>query len=201
MKKNGKLIVHTGSMFSGKTSSLWKELFRMKVANYKVVAFKPKIDNRYDDTNIVTHDQKKIPAIAISDINEIKEYLNKNEVDVIGIDEIQFFRNKPEEIVDFFQKLIKKNIKIIVSGLDIDYKAKPFEIMKELMPIADVLEKHHAICANCGEDAWISFRKTDSTKRVEIGSEDKYEPLCRGCYEEKMNEKEKMKNQISIDFI
>ncbi|MDD7305913.1 MAG: thymidine kinase [Peptoniphilaceae bacterium] len=199
MKKQGKLIVHTGSMFSGKTTSLWRELYRMKIASYKVVAFKPSVDIRHDDKKIVSHDNLELDAHKIDDLNEILVYTKNNEVDGIGIDELQFFPNSPEEVIKIFNELMKKDITIVVSGLDLDYKARPFEIIKEIMPIADELVKHHAICASCGEDAWVSFRKNADESRIQIGAEDIYEPLCRSCYTKKMEEREKIKNQISID--
>lgn len=199
MKKQGKLIVHTGSMFSGKTTSLWRELYRMKIANYKIAAFKPSVDNRDDERKIVSHDKLEIDAIKISDLNEIINYAKNNEVDAIGIDEIQFFPNDPNEVIDIFTTLMKKRITIIVSGLDMDFKTRPFEIIKEIMPIADELTKHHAICASCGEDAWASYRKTSDDSRIQIGSKDVYEPLCRECYTKKMSERERTKNQIAMD--
>lgn len=199
MKKHGKLIVHTGSMFSGKTTSLWRELYRLKIANYKVVAFKPSVDNRDDERKIVSHDNLELDAIKISDLNYIVEYSTNHEIDAIGIDELQFFPNEPKEVVEIFNKLIKNDIIIVVSGLDLDYKARPFEIIKEIMPMADELIKHHAICSSCGEDAWVSFRKNSDESRIQIGSEDIYQPLCRTCYTEKMKEREKIKNQLSID--
>lgn len=199
MKKQGKLIVHTGSMFSGKTTSLWRELYRMKIANYKIAAFKPSVDNRDDERKIVSHDKLEIDAIKISDLIEIVNYAKNNEVDAIGIDEIQFFPNDPSEVIDIFTNLMKKRITIVVSGLDMDFKTRPFAIIKEIMPIADELTKHHAICANCGEDAWASFRKSTDDSIIQIGSKDKYEPLCRECYTKKMSEREKTKNQIAMD--
>lgn len=201
MKKQAKLIVHTGSMFSGKTTSLWRELYRMKIAGYKTVAFKPTVDSRYEDEKIISHDNLELDAIKINSIEEIVKYVSENEVDAIGIDEIQFFDDSPQKIVEWFLKLMQSHITIVVSGLDMDYKAKPFEIVKELMPIADELIKHHAICASCGEDAWISFRKSYNEERIEIGAQDSYEPLCRSCYNKKMKEREKSKNQMSIDEI
>lgn len=201
MKKQGKLIVHTGSMFSGKTTSLWRELYRMKIAGYKVKAFKPAVDNRHDDKKIVSHDNLEVDAIKIENLNEILNYAKNEEVDGIGIDELQFFPNSPAEVIDIFNQLMKMDITIVVSGLDMDYKTRPFEIIKEIMPIADELIKHHAICASCGEDAWVSFRKNTDEARIQIGAEDAYEPLCRSCYEEKMLYREKIKNQISLDQI
>lgn len=199
MKKQGKLIVHTGSMFSGKTTSLWRELYRMKIANYKIAAFKPEVDNRDDDKKIVTHDNLELDAIKVPDLNDVKEYATKHELDAIGIDEVQFFPNNPTEVINIFNELMDKNITIVVSGLDMDYKTRPFEIIKEIMPIADELIKHHAICASCGEDAWASYRKSTDESRIQIGSKDLYEPLCRECYNSKMSEREKTKNQISLE--
>ena len=199
MKKQGRLIVHTGSMFSGKTTSLWRELYRMKIANYKIAAFKPAVDDRDDEKKIVSHDNLELDAIKVADLNEVRDYANKNELNAIGIDELQFFPNDPTEVIDIFNELMKSNITIVVSGLDMDYKTRPFEIIKEIMPIADELIKHHAICANCGEDAWASYRKSTDESRTQIGSKDKYEPLCRQCYNKKMSEREKTKNQISLE--
>ena len=199
MKKQGKLIVHTGSMFSGKTTSLWRELYRLRIANYKIVAFKPALDSRDDAKKIVSPDHLELDAIKISNLNEILDYVDKNEIDAIGIDELQFFSNSPKEVVKIFETLIEREITIVVSGLDLDYMARPFEIIKEIMPLADELIKHHAICSSCGEDAWVSFKKSSDDSRIQIGAEDIYQPLCRNCYNEKMKEKEKNKNQISLD--
>lgn len=200
MKKQGKLIVHTGSMFSGKTTSLWRELYRMNIANYKVVAFKPSIDDRDGDKQIVTHDNLSLDAIKVEDLNDILSYAKDHEIDAIGIDELQFFPNDPSEVVDIFNKLMAMNITIVVSGLDMDYKTRPFEIIKEIMPLADELIKHHAICASCGEDAWASYRKSSDDSRIQIGAQNLYEPLCRSCYNDKMKEREKTKNQIKLNL-
>lgn len=200
MKKQGKLIVHTGSMFSGKTTSLWRELYRMNIANYKVVAFKPSIDDRDGDKQIVTHDNLSLDAIKVEDLNDILSYAKDHEIDAIGIDELQFFPNDPSEVVDIFNKLMAMNITIVVSGLDMDYKTRPFEIIKEIMPLADELIKHHAICASCGEDAWASYRKSSDDSRIQIGAQNLYEPLCRSCYTDKMKEREKTKNQIKLNL-
>ena len=200
MKKQGKLIVHTGSMFSGKTTSLWRELYRMNIANYKVVAFKPSIDDRDGDKQIVTHDNLSLDAIKVEDLNDILRYAKDHEIDALGIDELQFFPNDPSEVVDIFNKLMAMNITIVVSGLDMDYKTRPFEIIKEIMPLADELIKHHAICASCGEDAWASYRKSSDDSRIQIGAQNLYEPLCRACYNDKMKEREKTKNQIKLNL-
>ena len=125
MKKQGRLIVHTGSMFSGKTTSLWRELYRMKIANYKIAAFKPAVDDRDDEKKIVSHDNLELDAIKVADLNEVRDYANKNELNAIGIDELQFFPNDPTEVIDIFNELMKNNITIVVSGLDMDYKTRP----------------------------------------------------------------------------
>ena len=101
--------------------------------------------------------------------------------------------------MEIFNKILNMNISIVVSGLDMDYMSRPFEIIKEIMPIADELIKHHAICASCGEDAWVSYRKSSDESRIQIGSKESYEPLCRSCYDKKMNEKSQNKNQISLE--
>ena len=172
----------------------------MNIANYKVVAFKPSIDDRDGDKQIVTHDNLSLDAIKVADLNDILSYAKDNEIDAIGIDELQFFPNDPSEVVEIFNKLMAMNITIVVSGLDMDYKTRPFEIIKEIMPLADELIKHHAICASCGEDAWASYRKSSDDSRIQIGAQNLYEPLCRSCYNDKMKEREKTKNQIKLDL-
>lgn len=182
----GKLIVHTGSMFSGKTSSLEKEIKRFAIAGYSTVAFKPAIDTRSKDERIVTHDNTSFLGIKVDDIYQIREYINKNDVDVIGIDEVQFLGGEINDIINEIESFLNDGKTVVVAGLDMDYSAKPFEIVKELMPRADYLNKHHAVCTRCGSDAWVSKRKTNSDKRIVIGATEEYEPLCRRCYNEMM---------------
>ncbi|GFN35750.1 thymidine kinase [Tepidimicrobium xylanilyticum] len=184
----GKLIVHTGSMFSGKTSSLEKDVKRFNIAKYKTLAFKPAIDNRYKKNAIVTHDLTSINAILVNDIDEIIEYCNELEPDVIAIDEIQFLGGLVENIVSGINSLLEKGLTVIVAGLDIDFTGTPFEIVKELMPIADYLYKHHAVCVRCGNDGWVSHRKSKDMERIKIGATDEYEPLCRKCFLEAREE-------------
>lgn len=180
----GKLIVHTGSMFSGKTSSLEKEMNRFSIAGYKTIAFKPTLDTRTGDNNIVTHDNTSFAAVMVSSIDEVDEYLKNNDVDVIGIDEVQFLEGDIEHILETIKNLLYKEKTVVVAGLDMDYTATPFEIVKELMPRSDYLYKHHAVCTKCGSDAWVSHRKTQNDERIVIGATDEYEPLCRSCYYE-----------------
>ena len=178
----GKLIVHTGSMFSGKTSSLERDLKRFKIAKYKTIAFKPAIDNRYNKNEIVTHDLTYMNAILVNSIDDIIEYSKELKPDVIGIDEIQFLGGSVDKIIEGINGFLKKNLTVIVAGLDMDFTGKPFEVIKELMPIADYLYKHHAVCVRCGADAWVSNRKSKDKERIKIGASDEYEPLCRMCF-------------------
>lgn len=178
----GKLIVHTGSMFSGKTSSLERDVMRFNIAKYKTIAFKPIIDNRYKKNEIVTHDLTSMNCILVSSIDEIIEYSSELKPDVIAIDEIQFLGGAVEEIIAGINGFLEKDLTVIVAGLDIDFTGRPFEVVKELMPIADYLYKHHAVCVKCGADAWVSNRKSKDQERIKVGASDEYEPLCRKCF-------------------
>ncbi|MDO5725006.1 MAG: thymidine kinase [Tissierellia bacterium] len=197
----GKLIIHTGSMFSGKTSSLEKEIKRFKIAGYKTLAFKPTLDTRHAVSDIITHDKTSIEAILVEDIYDIQKKVKTYEPQVIGIDEIQFLAGDVLEIRKIILEFLKMGITVVVAGLDMDFSAEPFEVLKELMPISDYLTKHHAVCVNCGTDAWVSHRKTASKERVVIGAQDEYEPLCRTCYTEACEKEAQIinKNQIKIE--
>lgn len=184
----GKLIVHTGSMFSGKTSSLEKDIKRFKIAGYKTIAFKPSIDNRYRKNEIVTHDLTSMDCLLVKDIDELLDYVDELKPEVIGIDEVQFLQGSIENIIWGINKLLKDDITVVVAGLDMDFTGTPFEIVKELMPLADYLYKHHAVCVKCGNDAWVSHRKTKAQERIVIGAAEEYEPLCRKCFIEEMEE-------------
>lgn len=186
----GKLIVHTGSMFSGKTSSLEKDIKRFKIAGYKTIAFKPSIDNRYRKNEIVTHDLTSMDCLLVKDIDELLDYVDELKPEVIGIDEVQFLQGSIENIIWGINKLLKDDITVVVAGLDMDFTGTPFEIVKELMPLADYLYKHHAVCVKCGNDAWVSHRKTKAQERIVIGAAEEYEPLCRKCFMEEMEEQE-----------
>ncbi len=178
----GKLIVHTGSMFSGKTSSLEKDVKRFNIAGYKTVAFKPALDTRSKECKITTHDNTFINAVWINNIDEINKYCREHELDVIAIDEVQFLQGDIDEILKSINNFLAKNITVILAGLDMDFEGEAFEIVKEVMPISDYLYKHHAVCVQCGTDAWVSHRKTEDTERIVIGALEEYEPLCRKCY-------------------
>ncbi|MBC7087561.1 MAG: thymidine kinase [Tissierellales bacterium] len=196
----GKLIIHTGSMFSGKTSSLEKDVKRFNIAGYKTLAFKPVVDTRFKTADIISHDDMSIEAILVENIESIKLHCEANIPDVIAIDEIQFLGGEIKDIIDSINNFLERDITVIVAGLDVDFEGRPFEIVKELMPIADYLTKHHAVCVKCGSDAWISHRKTKDKERVVIGASREYEPLCRSCYLKEKKEEEEIinKNQVTL---
>lgn len=196
----GKLIIHTGSMFSGKTSSLEKDVKRFKIAGYKTVAFKPSVDTRYGTSEIKTHDNTSLEAILVKDIEEIIEYCTENNPDVIAIDEVQFLGGNIGDITHGINRFLANQKTIILAGLDIDFSGQAFEILKELMPIADYLHKHHAVCVKCGTDGWVSHRKTKETERVVIGASKEYEPLCRKCFLEEKAIEDAIVNKNQVTF-
>jgi thymidine kinase len=188
-------------MFSGKTSSLEKDVKRFKIAGYKTLAFKPSVDIRYTTSDIISHDKTSLEAILVEDIDDIIDYCNELKPDVVAIDEVQFLKGKLDDILNCVKDMLDNEVTVILAGLDIDFTGKPFEVLKELMPIADYLYKHHAVCVKCGTDAWVSHRKTKDTERVVIGAAKEYEPLCRKCFliEKKKEEAILNKNQVSFE--
>jgi thymidine kinase len=178
----GKLTVHTGSMFSGKTSALQKDVKKLRIAGYRVLVCKPKIDTRYGSNKVVTHDQGALDAFEIEEIGDADQYIKAFKPDFIAIDEVQFLKGPITNTVDVVKMLLNNGIGVLVAGLDIDYTGTPFGITKELSIIAEYPTKHHAVCVKCGNDAWISHRKSKSTKRIQLGNEEDYEPLCRQCH-------------------
>ena len=176
-KETGWIEVIAGCMFSGKTEELIRRLRRAQIAKQNIKIFKPKIDNRYSTTAIVSHSDQFLPSILISDINEILEH--SSSAHVIGIDEAQFFSN---EIVDICNKLANEGKRVIVAGLDQDYRGVPFEPMPHLLAIAEYITKTLAICVVCGNPADKTQRKTKSSERVIVGASDIYEARCRKCH-------------------
>ena len=178
MPKNiGWIEVIAGCMFSGKTEELIRRLRRAKIAKQKIQIFKPRIDNRYSISDIVSHSEQSLPSILIDDINEI--FLYAKEAEVIGIDEAQFFST---DIVDICNKLASEGKRVIVAGLDQDYRGVPFEPMPQLLAIAEYITKTLAICVVCGNPADKTQRKTASSERVVVGASDIYEARCRRCH-------------------
>lgn len=179
-ERRGSIEVICGSMFSGKTEELIRRLKRVKIANQKVEIFKPAIDSRYDEVKIVSHDTNAIQSTPID--NSQKILLMASDVDVIGIDEAQFF---DEEIANVCDELAFRGIRVIVAGLDMDYLGKPFGQMPFIMAKADYVTKLHAICMRCGNIANYSYRKIPNEDQVMLGAIDAYEPRCRKCYNDK----------------
>ncbi len=176
-KNIGWIEVIAGCMFSGKTEELIRRLRRAKIAKQKVQIFKPRIDNRYSISDIVSHSEQSLPSILIDDINEI--FLYAKDAEVIGIDEAQFFSS---DVVDVCNKLASEGKRVIVAGLDQDYRGVPFEPMPQLLAIAEYITKTLAICVVCGNPADKTQRKTASSERVVVGASDIYEARCRRCH-------------------
>ena len=182
-RRHGRIEVICGSMFSGKTEELIRRLKRAKFAKQQVEIFKPSIDSRYSDVDVVSHDQNTIQSTPIDSSGSILLLAGENEV--IGIDEAQFLDNG---LVDVCNQLANRGIRVIIAGLDMDFKGKPFGPMPALCAIADDVTKVHAICVKCGSQAYVSHRLVASDKRVLLGETQEYEPLCRECYQKAENE-------------
>lgn len=181
-----------GSMFSGKTEELIRRMKRAKYANQKVEIFKPAVDVRYDEDDVVSHDRNKITSTPVPSSGNI--LLLANDVDVIGVDEAQFF---DDELPSVCAKLAANGIRVIVAGLDMDYLGKPFGPIPDLLAMAEYVTKVHAICLRCGNLAQHSHRLTTSDKLVELGETESYEPLCRHCFNKAMNEEAKLEEPAS----
>jgi thymidine kinase len=176
-KKTGSIEVIAGSMFSGKTEELIRRLKRAKIARLKVEIFKPAIDTRYSLEEVVSHDENSILSTPVESSGNIM--LLSGDVDVIGIDEAQFFDNG---LIDVSIALANMGIRVIIAGLDMDFKGKPFGPIPGLMAVADHITKVHAICMRCGDVAQFSHRLSATDKLVLLGEKDEYEPLCRSCF-------------------
>ena len=176
-KKTGSIEVIAGSMFSGKTEELIRRLKRAKIARLKVEIFKPAIDTRYSLAEVVSHDENSILSTPVENSGNIM--LLTGDVDVIGIDEAQFFDSG---LIDVSISLANMGIRVIIAGLDMDFKGKPFGPIPGLMAVADHITKVHAICMRCGDVAQFSHRLSAADKLVLLGEKDEYEPLCRSCF-------------------
>ncbi len=175
--KRGSIEVITGSMFSGKTEELIRRLRRAQFAGLKVEIFKPSTDKRFSESKIVSHDEKSIVSTPVENPSSI--LLLAGDIRVVGIDEAQFF---DDTIVDVCSKLADNGIRVVIAGLDMDFKGNPFGPMPALLAIAEYITKLHAICMRCGNLAQYSFRKSEEEQVVLLGEKDIYEPLCRDCF-------------------
>lgn len=183
--KKGWIEVICGSMFSGKTEELIRRLKRAEFARQKIQIFKPQIDTRYDALKIVSHEGREIVSMPVQNTQSILLSVDIQNTDVVGIDEAQFF---DEGLADTATYLANNGIRVIIAGLDMDYRGKPFGIMPTLLSIAEYVTKVHAICVKCGNLAYVSHRITASENLILLGEKDTYQPLCRQCF---LNEKNK----------
>lgn len=182
-KKSGCIEVVCGSMFSGKTEELIRRLRRAQFANQKIAIFKPAIDKRYSDVEVVSHDFHKITSTPISSASQMLEV--SPDVHVVGIDEAQFFG---DDLVSVCQTLANRGIRVIAAGLDTDYMGVPFGPIPMLMAVAEDVQKVHAICVKCGNLANHSHRLARSKDLILLGEKDVYEPLCRECFNKALEE-------------
>ena len=188
-KKRGCIEVICGSMFSGKTEELIRRLRRAQFANQQVAIFKPVVDNRYSDEDVVSHDSNAIKSIPIRTAAEMLEV--GAGVQVVGIDEAQFFDNSIVSVAEF---LADRGLRVIIAGLDTDYLGHPFGPMPALMAIAEDVQKVHAICVRCGNLANHSHRLSKREELVVLGEKDIYEPLCRECFNKAIRKEKKTKD-------
>ncbi|TCO07672.1 thymidine kinase [Natronoflexus pectinivorans] len=176
-KRHGWIEVICGSMFSGKTEELLRRLRRARIARQNVEIFKPLVDRRYSEEEVVSHDANSIRCTPVESSGNI--LLLSGNTDVIGIDEAQFFDNG---LVDVCNTLASQGVRVIIAGLDMDFKGKPFGPMPGIMACAEYVTKVHAICMQCGDLAHFSYRFKASDKLVEVGAAEAYEAVCRSCY-------------------
>jgi len=182
-EKRGWIEVICGSMFSGKTEELIRRLKRAQIAKLKVEIFKPEMDTRYHVENVVSHQGNHITSTPVPISGNI--LLMADGMDVVGIDEAQFF---DDGLVDVCNALADNGVRVIIAGLDMDYTGKPFGVMPKLMAVAEFVTKVHAICVDCGHIANHSYRMATDEKLVMLGETDFYKPLCRDCFSKNKNQ-------------
>ena len=183
-QSQGRIEVICGSMFSGKTEELIRRLKRARIARQRVEIYKPAIDTRYSEEDVVSHDANTIASTPVDSARSI--LLMASEAQVVGIDEAQFF---DDSLVEVCNELANNGKRVIIAGLDMDFKGIPFGPMPQLMAIAEDVTKVHAICVKCGNLARVSHRIVKDEQRVLLGEQDEYEPLCRHCYNKSLNNK------------
>lgn len=176
---SGWIEVIAGSMFSGKSEELIRRLRRAEIARQRVQVFKPAIDNRYSAEDVVSHSDQRMRSELVAQASDILERV-RSDTQVVGIDEAQFF---DMELVEVCERLADAGVRVIVAGLDQDYRGRPFEPVPQLLAIAEYITKTRAICVQCGQPALRSQRLGESTERVVVGAAETYEPRCRSCYE------------------
>ena len=176
-QRSGWIEVICGSMFSGKTEELIRRLKRAKIAGQRVEIFKPKTDTRYDVQNVVSHDANTILATPIEHSSKLLELTDG--VSVVGIDEAQFF---DEQLTEVCQQIALRGIRVIIAGLDMDFRGKPFGPIPSLLAVGEYITKVHAICQHCGNLATHSYRLSDEESTVVLGEKERYEARCRTCY-------------------
>ncbi|MBO6517097.1 MAG: thymidine kinase [Bacteroidia bacterium] len=179
--EKGWIEVICGSMFSGKTEELIRRIRRSKIANQNVVIFKPAIDVRYDEQKVVSHNANAVESIPVKHSNEILHLVGN--ADVVGIDEAQFFDSDLSSVCN---QLAENKVRVIIAGLDMDFKGNPFGPMPALLSMAEYVTKVHAICMQCGDIASYTFKKVNNDQTVELGERDLYEARCRTCFNEGM---------------
>lgn len=192
-RRPGRIEVVCGSMFSGKTEELIRRMRRAQFAKQKVEIFKPAIDTRYSEEEVVSHDQHAIRSTPIDASEQI--LLLANDIDVVGIDEAQFL---DQGLVRVCNELANRGVRVIIAGLDMDYKGVPFGPIPMLCAIADEVTKVHAICVRCGALAYVSHRTVKNDKRVLLGETGEYEPLCRECYQKAIEEENNL-NKVPVE--
>jgi thymidine kinase len=185
-RRRGRIEVICGSMFSGKTEELIRRMKRAQFAKQRVEIFKSSIDTRYSEENVVSHDQNTIRSTPIDSSGNI--LLLASDIDVVGIDEAQFL---DDGLMDVCNQLANNGVRVIVTGLDMDYKGVPFGPIPALCAVADEVTKVHAICVKCGALAYVSHRLIADDHRVMLGEQQEYEPLCRECYQKALKEEKK----------
>lgn len=190
--RQGRIEVVCGSMFSGKTEELIRRIKRATFARQRVVIFKPQIDTRYSEEEVVSHDHNAVMSVPLSTSAEILDYLSSHatstdgyDFDVVGIDEAQFFGM---DLVAVCNQLANNGVRVIIAGLDMDFQCTPFGPIPALCAVADEVTKVHAICVKCGALAYVSHRLVHDQNQVLIGEQAEYEPLCRECYKKAMEQ-------------
>ncbi|OJW13743.1 thymidine kinase [Mucilaginibacter sp. 44-25] len=173
----GSIEVICGSMFSGKTEELIRRVKRARIAKVEVEIFSPAADIRYDKQAVVSHNANSIPSKSVTKAAEILQLADH--IQVIGVDEAQFF---DDELPQIAQALANKGVRVIIAGLDMDFKGRPFGTMPQLMAIADAVTKLHAVCMKCGGQAMYSYRLVPNESQILLGEKETYEARCRECY-------------------